>query len=445
MIKYSLFNKSIFIDSSNFTYSFNEKDLREDDTLKNCLNEEKILSIFKPKCYSFGIDISDKCNLICSYCFNKNMTGRIISFEKAKGFLDKMFSTFPNGEKYFVDLSEKGEPLMNLPVILKIARYCQDKSNELNVEVLPTFVCNGTLLSPIVAEILQKNGILFGVSLDGDKETHDLYRKNKNGQGTYDEIIHNVLGIKNRDYIGCTGTLTNQVFNLKNSILSLSKIFKTVCFRPVRGKEYGFTTDSEKAWEKEYDKLALYLVECINNNEPKIFYCLMNGEDFFGRYLNKAFGGFRTMNRCDASISRFSCDLDGNIYPCSAATCDSIFILKERLKQVFKENLIAQVNRCLDCPFKKMCGGECLIEVAYNHGINPIMCQFKRHLILLATYLELTCWNKNPDLYSKLQAFSIEKQRRYQKDPNLYQFLSNHPELNFVEGKKQFDNEVKRY
>lgn len=33
-----------FIDPSNFTYSFNEKDLREDDTLKNCLNEEKFLA-----------------------------------------------------------------------------------------------------------------------------------------------------------------------------------------------------------------------------------------------------------------------------------------------------------------------------------------------------------------------------------------------------------------
>lgn len=46
MIKYSLFNKNIFIDPSNFTYSFNEKDLREDDTLKKCLNEEKILPIW---------------------------------------------------------------------------------------------------------------------------------------------------------------------------------------------------------------------------------------------------------------------------------------------------------------------------------------------------------------------------------------------------------------
>lgn len=58
----------------------------------------------------------------------------------------------------------------------------------------------------------------------------------------------------------------------------------------------------------------------------------MNGEDFFGRYLNRAFGGFRTMNRCDAAISRLSCDLDGNIYPCSAATCDPIFILRTDLK-----------------------------------------------------------------------------------------------------------------
>lgn len=178
------------------------------------------------------------------------MTGRIIPFEKAKDFLDKMFSTFPNGEKYFVDLSGKGEPLMNLPVILKIAKYCQDKSDELNVEVLPTFVCNGTLLSPIVAEILQKSGILFGVSLDGDKETHDLYRKDKNGEGTYSEIIHNVLQIKNREYIGCTGTLTNRVFDLKSSVVSLSKIFKTICFKPVRGKEYGFTEESEKAWKE---------------------------------------------------------------------------------------------------------------------------------------------------------------------------------------------------
>lgn len=166
------------------------------------------------------------------------MTGRIIPFEKAKDFLDKMFSTFPNGKKYFGDLSGKGEPLMNLPVILKIAKYCQDKSDELNVEVLPTFVCNGTLLSPIVAEILQKNGILFGVSLDGDKETHDLYRKDKNGEGTYSEIIHNVLQIKNREYIGCTTLnckfeIHIQKMNKKSRALKLGFSFYSSSNAPV--------------------------------------------------------------------------------------------------------------------------------------------------------------------------------------------------------------------
>lgn len=444
MYKDSILRKTIYINTNDFTYSFNREEV-ENTKNQEMLRGDEIISRIQPKCYSFGIDISDKCNLHCSYCFNKSMTGKTISFEKAKSFLGKMFDTFPNGDKYFIDLSGKGEPLFNLPVILKIAKYCQEKSNLMKVEILPIFVCNGTLLSPIVANILQKNGILFGVSLDGDKEVHDLYRKNNKGQGTFDFIIKNVLSIKDRDYIGCAGTLTNKIFDLKKSIISLSKIFKTICFRPVRGKEYGFNDFVDKQWEKEYDSLTLFLEECIDKGNDKIFKCLMNGEDFFGRYLCKVFGGFRTLNRCDAGISRFSCDLDGNIYPCSAASSDKSFSLSGNLKEDSRKNLLSQVNRCWNCPFKKMCGGECLIEIFYNNGVNEIMCNFKKHLILLSAYLELTCWKINKNLYANLQDFSISKQKRYQKDPELYYFLNNHKDLDFVSAKKLFDKENKKY
>lgn len=55
MIKYSILNKNIYINPVNFTYSFNEEDLQGiAPALSTSLPEDKILRIFKPKCYSFG-------------------------------------------------------------------------------------------------------------------------------------------------------------------------------------------------------------------------------------------------------------------------------------------------------------------------------------------------------------------------------------------------------
>ena len=126
----------------------------------------------RPTSYSFCLNISDACNLRCDYCFNASKTGRLLSPAKADAFLDGMFAEFPDGEKYFVDMSGKGEPLLNLRTVLHVAGYCHAKSDELRREVLPMLVCNGTLLTPEVVSALQGSGILFGVSLDGLKDCH---------------------------------------------------------------------------------------------------------------------------------------------------------------------------------------------------------------------------------------------------------------------------------
>ena len=118
--------------------------------------------------------------------------------------------------------------------ILKIKRYCEDKSNELNREVLVRLVSNGTLLNPLIADILQKNGILFGVSLDGNELIHDKHRKTKDGKNTYQTIIDNVNNILHHEYVGAACTLTNDVFSLKDSLIELSKTFNTVSYKPSR-------------------------------------------------------------------------------------------------------------------------------------------------------------------------------------------------------------------
>ena len=168
--------------------------------------------------YSFCLAVSDRCNLRCSYCFNKSKSGQRMSLEQAKDILNNLFSLFPDGQKYFVDLSGIGEPLLNLDVILPLADYCHEISNRIMTEVLPQFVCNGTLLTPKVAKLLQDHEILFGVSLDGNEEINDRYR----GKGTFKTVLDNVMSIANRDYIGCAATIGNDSFPLLESIQGYS-------------------------------------------------------------------------------------------------------------------------------------------------------------------------------------------------------------------------------
>lgn len=126
--------------------------------------------------------------------------------------MKKCFQFFPGCEKYFVDMSGKGEPLLALKTIIGISRWCQTKQDKIRRQVLPQFVCNGTFLTQEIADTLQRHGILFGVSVDGNKMNHDLHRRDLNGAGSFDLIMKNVKSISHKEYIGCAGTLTKDVF-----------------------------------------------------------------------------------------------------------------------------------------------------------------------------------------------------------------------------------------
>jgi radical SAM protein with 4Fe4S-binding SPASM domain len=369
-----------------------------------------------------------------------------MSHELAIKSLDYFFESFPNGEKYFVDLSGKGEPLLNKKVIRDVALYCHKKSDELMREVLPMLVCNGTLLSKENVAFLQELGVLFGVSLDGPKSINDLYRKDKSGSGTFDSIINNVLSIEHREYVGCATTLTNDVFPLVETIEYLSTIFNTLSFRLCRSPIYGLSKISLEKWKQEYLYLTEKLRIDIDNSNVEIFKCLMNGDDLFGRYLFKMFGNSRTINRCDGLITRFTCDLDGKIYGCPASSgIKSFEVSKSKISEYAKSELRRQANQCFNCPFKFYCGGECKLETNFYGHINEYNCEFKQHLIKLAAYLKVYCLKNNLKMFEQLNDFCLEKKARNRIDPELKDFCDAHPNMTFTEAKKEFDKQNKRY
>ena len=440
MIQFEVFGQTFFYYEEQASFGFEEDDSQFFQSLPSI---SELLKTARHSAYTFCLNLIDACNLSCDYCFNQRKSGNKLTTSDAIRILETLFRTFPSGEKYFVDLSGKGEPLLALREILEIADWCHRKQDEIGKEVLVQFVCNGTLLSPAVANVLQAKGILFGVSLDGDKAIHDRHRKTKAGLPTFDSVLKNIQSIKSRDYVGCAGTITQEVFPLLEAVRALLKTFKTISFRPVRG-DMRIDEKSSLLWQREYERLAEALYADSLTNDESMFLALMNGDDYFGRFLCRAFGEQIVINRCDGGITRFCVEADGRIYPCPAASGTSLSI-GENLLLASVKALERQCFTCEGCEFKLLCGGECQIELS-NLGVpSAPLCDLKKRMIVLANWLERRISTDNPAFHDRLSQFVDEKMARYRKDTELERYMAEHPDLSFTSAKRRYDEMNKKY
>lgn len=102
---------------------------------------------YKYEWINISINISKQCNFTCSYCFNQNKKGKALSFDTIKEYITKIINDTPYAVKYHMDLSESGEPLLELSTIIKLSDFCMEISNKIRKEVLIMFVSNGYLLT----------------------------------------------------------------------------------------------------------------------------------------------------------------------------------------------------------------------------------------------------------------------------------------------------------
>ena len=392
---------------------------------------------------NISINITKQCNLNCKYCFNKNKENKRVSVQDSIRFIEKIIKDFPNAKKYHVDLSGSGEPLLELDTILKIATYCKDKSNEIRKEILPMFVCNGTLLTKEIAEILQNHGVLFGISLDGTKKYHDKNRIFKNGKPTFDIILKNVKNIKNRDYVGCAITINDDDINLVKMVKLLRKYFNTISIKFARSND---KLDINLI-KNQYTQLANFLVNEIYNKKIDVLMCLLNGDDLFGKYISLVLQNSISNHRCDAGIGKFALNSDLLVYTCSGAvysddlclgSIDNIDYLKGR--KIIQNALNNQ--KCQNCIIQKYCGHECLVRL--SDGMDDFMCQIKEHLLTLALMLSIIIRN-NDNLYLYLVSFLEDKAKRFSGDIEFDDYVKFYDDYSFTDLKMIKDFDEKKY
>jgi uncharacterized protein len=157
------------------------------------------------------------CNIDCDYCYflskDQLYPGRRhrMSDSTLERHVRQTLECHGGGEVGFA--WQGGEPTLLGVEFYRRAVQLAEKYRRPDQVVRHSIQTNGLLLDEKWCIFLKKHGFLVGISLDGPRDLHDVYRKDKRGRGTFDLVMKAVERLKQYgvDFnILCTVNAANQ-------------------------------------------------------------------------------------------------------------------------------------------------------------------------------------------------------------------------------------------
>lgn len=268
--------------------------------------------------------VTDKCNLACTYCYQINKSVRRMKFEDAKLFIDKLLSG-EDGFNEYVSVKNSpgiviefigGEPFLEVDLIDQIVDYFRLRTIELNHPWADKFcisICsNGVLYTdPKVQKFLQKNKdcISFSVTLDGNKELHDACRVFPDGRGSYDLAEYATQDWMNRGYyMGSKITISpDNLPYIYDALMHIVGLGYT---------EVNANCVYEAEWTDEQAGQLYHLMKkfadfMLSDNKYKLLDCSL-----YQSTLGHPKEETDLQNWCGGTGSMLSMDPDGWLFPC---------------------------------------------------------------------------------------------------------------------------------
>ncbi|MFH2005364.1 MAG: radical SAM protein [bacterium] len=133
--------------------------------------------------------LNHRCNLRCDYCYNGDKFSRRMPWDIARRTIDLALS----GPRRRSQVSFfGGEPLMEMDLMKRCVDYAERRAEELDRHVRFVVTTNGTLLCGERLDFLLEHGFHMGVSLDGERRAHDVYRNYPSGRSSHSRVVQNV-------------------------------------------------------------------------------------------------------------------------------------------------------------------------------------------------------------------------------------------------------------
>ena len=353
----------------------NEKLFSEDKYEKLATEYKNNSNIIKALC----LHIAHTCNLNCSYCFasqGKYQGERaLMSFEVGKQAFDFLIAHSGTRRNLEVDFFG-GEPLMNWDVVVKLVEYARSIEKEHNKNFRFTLTTNGVLLDDEKIEFLNKNMSNVVLSLDGRPEIHDHFRKDYQGNGSYDVILPKFKRLVElrggKDYY-MRGTFTHNNTDFTNDIFHMADLgFTELSMEPVvcpPDDPYALTDEDLPKLFEQYEILAKEMIRRKKAGGGFVFYHYMldlkNGPCIYKRITG-----------CGSGTEYMAVTPWGELFPCHQFVGDEKYSLGnvwDGVKNTAVQDEFRKCNaysrpECKDCWARMYCSGGCAANSYHATG-----------------------------------------------------------------------------
>lgn len=305
--------------------------------------------------------VTERCNLACTYCYQIHKTPKVMSWEVAKACVDSLFTMYHENTSTFINENTEflvldfigGEPLLEAALIEKILTYFMDKALIENPTWAKTWKAsmssNGVLYdTPEVKHLFNKfdSRISFNVSIDGEKEMHDKCRVFPDGSGSFD-IAH--AAQRAYDSTHPNSTSTKVTISPENMAL----LSQTIKYYIKEGYTYihantiyepDWTSKDAQLFYKKLCEIADILLSLDNFIDITLF-----EPTFFRPKQDKE------QTWCGGYDSMLAFDTEGNMYPCvrymesSLGTDAPPVIIGDAWHGLYYTKEQQEIHKCLAC------------------------------------------------------------------------------------------------
>lgn len=330
------------------------------------------------------VQVTEDCNLRCSYCFQINKSKNRLTFDDCKKFIDYILTRTPENCDYINPKKNHflafgfvgGDALLEIDLIDEFLTYFVEKAIELNHPWANRWIAhldtNGVLYFDRRVQRLAKkwpNTVSFCITVEGNKELHDKCRVFPNGSGSYEYALNAAIDQfkKGRDLFSKITTAPENIDLLYDAFVNMIDIGYTVLYsNPVY--ENVWKDEDANRYFHQLIRISDYLIE--HEYDKTINVAVLELEKY------RSYVSLHE-NTCGGNAEMLAISYDRKLYNCYRFTSSSLApgtklidigdidhgigytddqkLNIEKLRSICR--LTCADMECLKCPIAENCNG----------------------------------------------------------------------------------------